>query len=86
MQPCFSIFSLFPSSSGLAVFYYLAFLTFVTLIMRTILIAQMAATYNSLNRDAVHQLELNRSWVLPSLEQTSLMNGKWSLVRGVLIL
>ncbi|XP_065197851.1 uncharacterized protein LOC135829376 [Sycon ciliatum] len=63
---------------ALSVFFYLLLLAFVALIMRTILIAQMAATYNTLNRDAVHQLEINRSWVLPSLEQASLFNGKFS--------
>ena len=40
--------------------------------MRTILIAQMAATFGVMNRDAVRQVEMNRAWVLPDLEASKL--------------
>ena len=53
---------------ALPVFLYLLFLVAVVMIMRTILIAHMAATFGALNRDAVHQLELSRAWILPGLE------------------
>ncbi|XP_065186370.1 uncharacterized protein LOC135817172 [Sycon ciliatum] len=57
---------------ALPVILYLLFLIGVVMIMRTILIAQMAATFGAMNRDAVRQVEINRAWVLPDLEASKL--------------
>ena len=52
---------------------YMVFLFLVSVVLLNLLIAQMADTYGSVQRDAQQSLTLNRAWIVARIEHNSFL-------------